>query len=131
MGGVRAVLLGVPLLLAACADFDGTSYAQVVSADEVEFAEQLPDGYFIIGEVTGQAWRRTEGYGSDPCNGLFDLEARAERRMRRKAAKNGGELLIGSDCRGRIEEGEDLDGNYQQTCDMECSAEVARRLDRD
>ena len=98
----------------------------------------LPQGYFLIGEVEAEDSTTL----TDPTDLDYQLYCEVDdlllRRMKRAAARNGGEMLVGVEC--FYEDIEDVytvfDSGwvYEQvelTCSTYCWAEVARHQDRD
>ncbi len=108
------LLLPLACVLPACADFEGKSYPRVVQASDVEFKPRLPDDYRMIGSVTASSsdpddeeedndwddWEDDEIFDGELLEALLfkTSQPRLRRRMRRVAARNGGELLVGFHC---------------------------------
>lgn len=133
VGFLALLSLGV----AGCADYEGDIYDQVVRGREVKLMSSLPAGYHITGRVSadGTYTGAADGAGAELwCY----AEKRLKRRMRREAAQNGGELLIGFDCFHEeserlgitVVDGEVID-EVKVDCETLCFADVARQISRD
>lgn len=127
------------LLSAGCAEYQGEVHPKVVQAADVDLVERLPEGFRLIGEVLAEASCERGGEDGLAEKLATEIECahrrRLERRCRRLAAKNGGELLVGFECTVEFESFDAWDeehGSYTRTDKTTtCSAEVARRTDRD
>jgi hypothetical protein len=83
----------------------------------------------------------TQSNGDDPVEYALscEIDARLVRRMKRVAARNGGELLYAvictydetEDTSAELDDPETWGVEAELTCRTSCSAEVARRADRD
>lgn len=130
------------LLAPGCAEFDGETYPQVVEPRDVERVRDLPSTHFVIGEVSDRAsCTTTHGDLADALLSLLSCapDRRLERRLRRTAAKSGGELLVGFGCSDTVQTAthsvQDPNGDTttqtETTVTTECSAQVARAYARD
>ena len=127
------------LSVSGCADFDGDRFEQVVKGREIELRTALPPGYQITGEVSAEVEHTIDGNDGILWGLWCDVDLRFERRMKRAAARAGGELLIGFDCEhdefeDRGPEHDDPDTwaiETELTCRTRCTAEVARLISRD
>lgn len=123
----------------ACSDFDGESFDPVVSGDEVEVHDALPEGYRWIGGVDADAEHTLDGDSLLEIDLWCDVDTRLLRRMKRAAARNGGEVLFDVECEQErwIDDSpfaDDPDTWEIETalmCSTWCTAEVGRRSDRD
>jgi hypothetical protein len=134
-----ALVAALSSLATACSDFDGESFDPVVEADEVQVEDELPEGYRWIGGVDADAEHTVDGNSIVEVELWCEVDARLLRRMKRVAARNGGELLFDVVC----EHDRILDDSVFAddpstwrvetvlTCSTWCTAEVARRSDRD
>jgi hypothetical protein len=134
-----ALVATLSSLATACADFDGESFDPVVEADEVEVRDELPEGYRWIGGVDADAEHTVDGNSLVEIDLWCDVDTRLLRRMKRVAARNGGELLFDVECERErwlddspaADDPETWDVETALTCSTWCTAEVARRSDRD
>lgn len=123
------------VLLGACSSgFEGESYERVVSSLEVKVEDSLPDGYRIIGSVFSETENVINGNSIAERALWCGVDNRMLRRMKRQAARNGGELLIEFECfhdesHDTSSEHDDPDTNRVETeltCSTACYADVAR-----
>lgn len=130
--------VGLLALAQGCAEFDGESYEPVVSGNEVEIHDELPDDHFRIGSVDADEEHTVDG--NDPIERALWCDAdRPIRKMKRVAARNGGEVLYDVFCEyDEVEDDSWLADDPETwhvesvlTCSMWCSAEVGRRDDRE
>ncbi len=135
----RTLALVAALFAPACADFDGESFDPVVRGDEVEVHDELPEGYRWIGGVDAEAEHTVDGDSVVEVDLWCDVDDRLLRRMKRVAARNGGELLFDVTCEHDryLDDSEFADDpdtweiETALTCSTWCTAEVGRRTDRD
>lgn len=124
------------LVLTACtSNYEGESYPQVVSTREVQIVRNVPSDARIIGSV----FEQDEGTFEDGT--LVDLvscnERQMKRRLRRTAAQEGGEFLVGLHCTSYEEDaGDEWDPVEEEWvghtyCELYCEADVARRWSHD
>ena len=120
------------LFVAACAtDYEGEKYPRVADADEIEIVDVMPTGYRVIGTVSSSC-DKDENDEEEPLCSF----AQVERRMRRKAAQNGGELLVEFRCETRDSEytywSEQAHGMVTSVATAyDCTAQVARAWEHD
>jgi hypothetical protein len=121
------------LLVTSCggvksaADYSGSEERPLVEAWQVREEPVLPPGYDAIGEVTASC-KLVEPRGRLRHTRLSDLdcsEARLLRTLREEAAAVGGELLVGRECRSRV----DRDGRRGRELAERCTATVGRPAD--
>ncbi len=139
MRGGKQIGFLAALLSAGCAEYQGEVHPKVVRASEVRLVDTLPEGYRLIGDVVADE-TCTEGGEEDLLEVIVAAiecshRSRLERRCRRLAARNGGELLLGFSCEVESESYDAWDGDGWSYTETEktttCSAEVGRRIDRD
>lgn len=129
-----AVAAGL-VLMGCSSNYEGETYPQVVTTRQVQVVEQVPSDARIIGTV----FELDEATVDDGA--LIDAfrcnERQMKRRLKRTAAQEGGEFLVGLYCES-YEEGagseydpvEDEWTSYTY-CELYCEAEVARRWSHD
>lgn len=125
-------LIAAGLVLAACSsNYEGETYPQVVRTREVRVVDEVPSDARIIGRV----FERDETTVED--GSLIDAfscnERQMRRRLKRTAAQEGGEFLVGLHCESYEEDaGEEWDPVDEEWdsytyCELYCAADVARR----
>ena len=111
----------------SAADYSGSEERPLVQPWQVRDEAVLPPGYDAIGEVTASC-KLQEAKGRLHHVRLSDLdcsEARLVRALRERAAAAGGELLVGRECRSRV----DREGRRGRELAERCTAVVARPSD--
>ncbi|MEM6294648.1 MAG: hypothetical protein AAGA54_25460 [Myxococcota bacterium] len=131
---MRRLLTVLPCLLfaTACSSYEGEIYPQVAKTREVRMEQTMPAGYRSIGVASGQAsCCETSTFSEPDCS----PEHRALRRVRRAAARAGGEALVDVWCHSEVSRDEwydDEDGwTYEVSVFTDCQAEVARAWSHD
>ena len=128
------VLLG--LFLTACSsEYEGESFPRVVRASEVAVVDELPHGTRVIGIASHLEEAEVNGNSITERSLWCDVDDRLIRRMRRTAAREGGEFLVDVYCSTFEDEDDspihdDPDTAIVETslhCQTYCEAEVARQ----
>lgn len=133
---LRSIVLSA-LFLAGCRseDYDGDSFPSVVEGYKVEIVDEVPSDARVIGFVSDSEENHIDSSTVLEEALSCDVENRLIRRMKRAAADEGGEFLVGLFC--ETTEGEDADSVHDDPdtseaetpvyCETYCEAEVARR----
>lgn len=124
------------LVLTACSsNYEGETFPQVVTTREIRVVDAVPSGARIIGTVFEHDEATVEDgalIDAFSCN-----ERQMQRRLRRTAAQEGGEFLVGLHCESYEEDaGSEWDPIeeewlYYTYCELYCEADVARRWSHD
>lgn len=123
------------LVLTACSsEYEGESFPRVVRASDVEIVDPVPQDSRVIGVVTHLEEAEVNGNSITERALWCDVEERLIRRMRRTAAREGGEFLVDVYCSTFEDEDDspvhdDPDTAIVETslhCETYCEAEVAR-----
>lgn len=124
------------LVLTACtSNFEGESFPQVVTTRQIEVVSEVPSDARVIGVVFEHEEEAVEdGTLADSfhCN-----ERQMKRRLKRTAAQEGGEFLVGLRCDSYQESaGDEWDPVEKEWksytyCELSCEADVARRWKHD
>lgn len=132
------VLCGLALL--GCrSDYEGESFPRVVRNAQVEVVDEVPADARVIGTVSDVVEETLDGNNILERILYCGVEHRLTRRMKRTAARNGGEFLVGLHCTV-IEDEDDHPRHDDPTtdevethmyCETQCDAEVARRWEHD
>lgn len=127
-------MLAFSMMCGCTGDYDGEVFERVVSASNVEVRDRVPDGFRVIGDVYDFDESEVDGSRAIARTLWCQPDRRLLRRMKRAAARNGGELLIDFQC--AHEQEEDLDPIHDDPetsrvetelyCFTECTALVAR-----
>lgn len=132
-------LLSALFLVGCRSDYEGESFPSVVAGHEVEVVDEVPSNARIIGFVSDSEENHIDS-GTILEEALScDVENRLIRQMKRTAADEGGEFLVGLFCETTEEEDndsiyDDPDTSEVETavyCETYCEAEVARRWQHD
>lgn len=123
------------MLTACSSNYEGESFPQVVTTRQVQVVNEVPSDARIIGTVF-ELDEDTVEDGS-LIDALSCNERQMKRRLKRTAAQEGGEFLVGLHCDGYEESaGEEWDPVEEEWtsytyCELYCEAEVARRWSHD
>lgn len=124
------------LFLAACrSDYEGDSFPSVVKGHEVELVDEVPSDARVIGFVSDREENHIDSSTVLEEALSCDVENRLIRQMKRTAADEGGEFLVGLFCETTEDEDtspihDDPETSQVETavyCETYCEAEVARR----
>lgn len=128
---MRSQWLILALLVAGCSsEYEGERYPQVVDWEDIEVVEDVPGDAREIGVVSEYEESNIDGTSFVEYALWCNLEDRLVRRMKRAAAREGGEFLVDVQC--ETYEEEDLSfGESDLYCETRCEAGVARRWEHD
>ncbi len=131
---MRRLLVFLPVLLlsTACTSYEGESFPRVAQGRETRTEASVPPGYRVIGVAVGEASCCSSSSFSEPDCSATD---RAMRRLRRAAAREGGEVLVDVWCHDDVHYDEYYDPEegwtYEVSVYTDCEAEVARAWSHD
>ena len=128
--------IAAALVLTACtSNYEGESYPQVVTTRQVQVVSAVPSDARIIGTVFEHDEDTVED--GSLIDALSCNERQMKRRLKRTAAQEGGEFLVGLHCDSYEEDaGDEWDPVEEEWvsytyCELYCEAEVARRWEHD
>lgn len=131
---LRWIVLSALFLVGCRSDYEGESFPSVVEADEVMEVDAVPSDARVIGFVSDSEENTIDGSRLVERALSCDVEDRLVRQMKRTAAGEGGEFLVGLYCETTEEEDtssihDDPDTSRVETslyCETYCEADVAR-----
>ena len=125
----RWLLVG--FLFGGCSsDYEGDRYPQVVDWHDVQVVDEVPSDARVIGVASEYEESNVDGTSVVEYSLWCNLDDRLIRRMKRAAAREGGEFLVDVQCETYEEEETYADGS-DLYCETWCEGSVARRWQHD